>query len=218
MSIPAPGFWLPAVIAGGCALYYLAACCHRPAGLRKSLVKTASVALLALAAALAQGPALLVAALLLCALGDWWLSREGEAAFLAGVAGFAAGHLAYIALFLTRPAADLSRPAPLAVAALVLFGLVMMGLLYRHAGTLRLAVLAYVPVIVAMGLAAMTLPIEGALALVLPAALLFMASDTILATELFLLSPGHSLRRIAPFAVWALYWLAQLGFVLGLAA
>ncbi len=72
----------------------------QPPGILRSLAKTAAVALLALGGGLAGAPLLLVLALGLCALGDLFLSRDGESAFMAGVGAFAAGHLAYAALFL----------------------------------------------------------------------------------------------------------------------
>ena len=44
-----------------------------------------------------NGPLLLFAALALSAVGDAFLSREGDRAFLGGLASFLAAHLAYIA-------------------------------------------------------------------------------------------------------------------------
>ena len=52
----------------------------------------------------------------------------------------------------------------------------------------------------------------GTIETVLPAALAFVASDVVLAFETFVLPEGHRFRRIAPYAVWPLYWGAQLGF------
>ena len=75
--------------------------------------------------------------------------------------------------FWLHPSSDLQRITdgwPLA-AALVLLGVVMMALLFPKAGTLRLAVMVYVPIIVLMGIMAMAMPFNGGLALVLPAAL-----------------------------------------------
>nr|WP_230981801.1 lysoplasmalogenase [Ruegeria pomeroyi] len=190
----------------------------RPASLMRSAVKTASVALLALMVLVSGGPVLLVLALALCALGDWLLSRETEATFMAGVGAFAAGHLAYVALFLTHPASDTGQLAaqwPL-VAGLAALGLVMASLLAPRAGDLKGPVLAYVPIILGMGLAALTLPQAGVLAWVLPAAAAFIASDMILATEKFLLPPGHPALRLTPYLVWPLYWGAQMGFALAL--
>lgn len=198
------------------ALGYLPLVARNPGALR-STVKTAAVLLLAAAAAVAQAPALLILALALCALGDWCLSRPGERAFMAGVGAFAAGHLAYIALFLTR---DLAAPDQLTagwrLAALAGFGLLgaaMAARLAPRAGALRVPVMLYIPIILGMGACALTLPPQGPLALALPAALAFIASDLILAWEVFLFRPGHRLLKLTPYAVWPLYWGAQAGFL-----
>ena len=126
-------FWA----AAACALAYLPLTTH-PASTHRTLLKTGSVALLALLTAFHGGPALLAAALGLCALGDALLSRETEATFMAGIGAFAAGHLAYVALFLTHEASDPSaiatHPAP--IAALALLGVVMALLLWPRAGEL----------------------------------------------------------------------------------
>ena len=204
------------LLAGLCALAYLALTGRAP-GLARSIVKTASVALLALAALLAQAPPLLAPALALCALGDWFLSRPGDRAFMAGIGAFAAGHLIYAALFLTHPAADpqaLAQAPQLWIgAALAGFGIVVAAMLAPRAGALRGPVLAYVPIILGMGIAALALPAAGSLALAFPAALAFIASDLVLAIDRFMLPAGHPARRIAPYAVWPLYWGAQAGFL-----
>jgi hypothetical protein len=62
--------------------------------------------------------------------------------------------------------------------------------------------------------AAAMLPPQGAVLLVLPAALLFILSDFLLALEMFVLPKGAGLARILPFIVWPTYWLAQTGFTL----
>lgn len=204
------------------ALYWLRYCRAGP-GWVKSAVKTGSVLGLALAAWLAGGPVLLLAALLASALGDFLLSREGEGPFIAGVAAFAAGHVAYVLLFLDHSGGHpggapdtLSLPVAYTLAsALVLLCGVMGWLLWHRAGALRLPVLLYIPVILAMGLAALTVPLTGALALVLAGALLFVLSDTLLALERFVLARGHPMHRLAPFAVWPTYWGAQLSLTLG---
>ena len=199
-----------------CAIAYLPLVARNPGALR-SAVKTAAVALLAAAAVTARAPALLILALALCALGDWCLSRPGDRAFMAGIGAFAAGHLAYIALFLSH---DLSDPALLAggwrlgaLLALAVLGAAMAARLAPRAGALRGPVLGYIPIILGMGACALTLPAGGAIALALPAALTFIASDLILAWEVFLVRTGHRLRALAPYAVWPLYWGAQAGFL-----
>lgn len=207
---------LIAAAAAVLALWYLGLTV-RPAGLLRSAVKTGSVALLALAAWLAGAPGLLVAALLLCAAGDLCLSRNGETAFMAGVGAFAAGHLAYAVLFLSRPESSLARlaelPWILLAAVLAAMGAVMARLLAPRAGALTLPVLCYIPIILGMGMAALTLPGNGGLALVLPAALAFILSDLVLAAETFVLAEHAPARRITPYAVWPLYWGAQAGFL-----
>lgn len=195
-----------------CALAYLPLA-PQPESLLRSVIKTASVALLAVAALLTQAPALLVLALAACALGDWLLSRPGDGAFMAGVGAFAAGHVAYVALFLTRPGSDPARlfdtPGLWVALGLAVFGGLMARTLLPKAGDLKAAVMAYIPIILAMGFAALTLPPDG---LVLAAAMSFVASDSVLATEKFLLPDGHPARRWTPFAIWPLYWGAQAGF------
>ncbi|TMV09538.1 lysoplasmalogenase [Ruegeria sediminis] len=207
-------YWL----AAACALAYLPLTA-RPAGMIRTLLKTASVALLALLAASQGGPALLVAALALCAVGDALLSRETEGAFMAGIGAFAAGHLAYVALFLTHPDSDPARifDSPGVVWTLILLGVVMATLLSQRAGDLRGPVLAYIPIILGMGITVLALPDAGSLRWALPAALAFIASDLILATERFLLPPEHPALRLTPYLVWPLYWGAQAGFTLAFA-
>lgn len=203
-------------IAALAALAYLPLA-GRPVGMVRSLLKTGSVALLALGA-ITGGAPLLALALALCALGDWFLSRAGDRAFLAGVAAFAAGHIAYMVLFLSRPASDpaaLAGPPGLWIAAgLVLVSICLAPALMARAGALRGPVLGYMPIILGMGMAALTLPMQGATALVVPAALSFIVSDMILATDRFLLPGDHSARRLAPYAIWITYWGAQAGFYL----
>ncbi len=205
-------------IAGIAALIYLLVYCHAPASTLKTVVKTLSVAALVLAAWWGGGPIWLILALSLCAAGDYFLSRDTEATFLAGVGAFALGHLAYVQLFLGTPGTAFSvLTQPLAfifVIMLVGYGVGMMTQLFRRAGDLRYAVMVYVPIIIAMGITAFCVPHVGALWLVLPAAILFMISDSVLAAELFLIRDDQPLRRTTPYVIWAFYWLAQLGFYL----
>lgn len=207
-------FWLSALS----ALIYLPMT-TRAASRRRSLAKTASVALLALVAALAGGPVLLILALALCALGDALLARETDAGFQAGIGAFALGHMAYAALFLTHPGADTARIAAAwpTVAGLAALGLGMTALLAPRAGDLKAPVLAYIPIILGMGVAVLALPQAGAMIWAWPAALAFICSDLILATETFLLSAGHPARRVTPYLVWPLYWGAQAGLLVALA-
>lgn len=204
-------FWL----AAACALAYLPLS-PRPASTLRSVLKTASVTLLAVTALLGAGPLLLVVALLLCAIGDALLSRETDSTFMAGIGAFAAGHLAYIALFLTHPSSNLALifDQPGYFWSLIFLGIVAATLLTPRAGDLKAPVLGYIPIILGMGVAVLTLPETGALRWALPAALAFIASDLKLATEKFLLPKGHPALKITPYLVWPLYWGAQAGLLI----
>lgn len=219
--IPVAGVLPLTLLAAALAGAYWLRFCTQSVSLTRSVVKTGAVVALALAAALAYGPIMLIVALLLCALGDYLLSRDGEAAFMSGVAAFAAGHIAYVVLFLThhvaRPEVLLHHNRLILIAVLVGLGLIMAAVLWRNAGKMRLPVLIYIPVIMSMGVAVLAIPALGPLKFATPAAALFIVSDMTLALEMFVLRPGTVLRRLTPYIVWPTYWLAQLGFFLAFA-
>lgn len=198
-----------------CATCYLPLAARSASTLRTCL-KTASVAVLAVLALTQGAPWLLILALALCALGDALLSRETDETFMAGIAAFASGHLAYIALFLFVPTSDpgLILDRPVNAWSVVILGIVAATLLAPRAGNLKGPVLAYIPIILGMGIAVLALPETGALRWAYPAAMAFIASDLILATEKFLLPSGHPALRLTPYLVWPLYWAAQAGFVI----
>ncbi len=188
-----------------------------PPSLRRSAVKTLAVALLAVVSFVQNGPLLLTGALVLSAAGDAFLSRSGERAFLGGLASFLAAHLLYVLLFASSGAgagmllSDLWRPA-LAVAT-ALAGATMVALLLpRVAKALRRPIAIYVTAIFAMGLAALTMQNLA----VIVGALLFMASDGMLATERFLTSGPSPARLPMRYAVWITYYAAQLLITLGI--
>lgn len=196
------------------ALLYLFAL-EQPESLRRSAVKTLSVLLLGLVAVSQNAPVLLIMGLGLSALGDYFLSREGERNFLFGLGSFLAAHIAYVALFYGMGSGVFALLEPwrvaVAIVTLVLcFGMLRI-LLPRVGSELRLPVSVYVVAIEAMGLAALTTNIP----LVIIGALLFMASDTILAWEKFVETGASSRRSVMRVAVWALYYAAQLLIMLG---
>ena len=184
------------------ALLYWAGFAGGPPSVPKSAVKTGSVLALALAGTAAGAPGLVVAGLALGAAGDLFLSRAGTVAFLAGMAAFAAGHLAYGAEFLAPGV----RPPAIPALALIALALSTEAWLAPRTGALRWPVRGYVAVITLMALAALTLPSSRWPALL--GALLFLASDLLLALELFVL-PGGGLKRAAGRALWAAYWSGQ---------
>jgi len=183
--------------------------------LARSAVKTLAVAMLAVLVLLQGGPWLLVAALALSAIGDAFLSRDGEKAFLGGLASFLAAHVAYVALFLRSGGGTglLGEPwRGTIVLAMAVFALAMLAALWRRVGPgLRLPVSVYVVAILAMGMSALTTSSIWVIA----GAVLFMASDGLLAAEKFLVSAISPQRLWMRYAVWALYYAAQLGITLG---
>ena len=170
-----------------------------------------AVTLLAVLAFIAGGPVLLIVALGLSALGDAFLAHDGERAFLGGLASFLAAHIAYVALFvgLAGSGAGMPQLTPL-TAAIGLAALVAGAVLVSRAGALKLPVAFYVAAIAAMGVTAA--PYGGA---ILAGALAFMASDTLLGTETFVLTRDHPARAATSPAVWVLYYLGQAAITLG---
>lgn len=187
-----------------------------PPRLVRSLVKTLAVSLLAVLAFVRQGPLLLVGALALSAAGDAFLSRDGERAFLAGLASFLTAHLLYIVLFVSLGggAAALAETWRVGVAvAMALAAAAMIAhLLPRVAPKLRVPIIVYAAAILAMGLAALTTNSPAVIA----GAILFMLSDGILATERFLLAAVSPLHAAMRYAVWVTYYTAQLLITFGL--
>ncbi|RWC72891.1 MAG: lysoplasmalogenase [Mesorhizobium sp.] len=187
-----------------------------PPTLARSAAKTLSVAMLAALAAMQGGPLLLVAALALSAIGDAFLSRDGERAFLGGLASFLVAHIVYVALFLRSGgglellSAESWRGA--IALAMAVFAIVMLAALWRRVGPgLRIPIAVYVLAILATGMSALTTNSIW----VIGGAVLFMASDGLLATEKFLvpaISPHRAWMRLA---VWVLYYAAQLAITLG---
>ncbi|TGQ67386.1 lysoplasmalogenase [Mesorhizobium sp. M00.F.Ca.ET.186.01.1.1] len=184
--------------------------------LARSAAKTVSVAMLAVLAAMQGGPLLLVAALALSAIGDAFLSRDGEKAFLGGLGSFLLAHIIYVALFL-RNGEGMgvlgAQPWRGAIAvAMAAFAIVMLAALWRRVGPgLRIPIAVYVVAILAMGMSVLT----TGNAWLIGGAILFMGSDGLLATEKFLvaaISPHRSWMRLA---IWALYYAAQFAITLG---
>ncbi len=188
----------------------------REPSLRRSFVKTVSTALLAVLAYIEGGPLLLVVALALSFAGDFFLSRDGEKPFLAGLTSFLAAHLVYVPLFLSVGGGTdmlLWQPWRIGLAVLAILGA---GLLLRRllpaAGTqMRVPVAVYTAAILAMLLAAATVPSP----VILIGAVLFVLSDSLLAIGRFLLPEGSPRQRPTGAAVWVFYYLAQMAITLG---
>ena len=202
--------WMVAGAGAAIALVYQARV-NDAASVLRSTMKTAPVALFALAAVLGGGSWLLVLGLALGALGDLALSRKGEAAFMAGLGSFALAHLAYAVLFvgvdLRLALFDLTATRWLGVAALVIMAQSTVIWLLPFASGLKRPVAAYVAIITVMGVAALHLPVTHGL--VMLGAGLFVLSDLVLSVELFRMEEDSPSTRIASHLVWPLYWIGQ---------
>lgn len=190
----------------GLAILYGAWFCDRPQSVPKTLIKTAAMLALAVWAWMAGGPAALMAALVLSAVGDAFLAQDGDRWLLPGMAAFFAAHVAYVLLFWALVPEGHAVWQWGAQIALVLGGAAYLFWLSPKLGKMRLPVFAYAAVILMMGAAAILLaPIAW---LIMLGALMFIASDAILARELFV-RPDHE-SRATSVILWALYFGGQV--------
>lgn len=197
------------------ALLYLPKQADAPSW-RRTVIKAGSIVLLAMLAYLENGPFLLIAGLALSALGDAFLAQKSEKAFLAGLGSFLSGHIAYVILFaLIGSGLDIilaqSWRVILPAIALAFAVSLLRRLLPVVDAQMRLPVTAYVVAIFAMLLTSATVPPP----LVMIGAAFFVASDSILAIERFMLAPSSSHRGWSGPAIWVLYYLAQICITLG---
>jgi uncharacterized membrane protein YhhN len=187
-----------------------------PSSWRRTFAKTASTGLLGGLVLVENGPPLLAAALFLSALGDLLLAEDGDRAFLAGLGAFLVAHLVYVVLFALAgggPSILWGDPVRLAAGiAMVLLSLATVArLMPALPPGLSAPVAAYGIAILAMGLTALTLPAPA----VLVGAILFMASDALLAAGRFLLAVDSPRQALVRPAVWSLYYLGQAAITLG---
>lgn len=197
------------------ALLYLLVI-SRPPSPRRTIVKAGSTALLATLAFEAGGPLLLVVALALSALGDAALAQDKRRLFFAGLASFLLAHIAYLVLFLRAGAGmEAFTAAPwlvvIVLAVIAFAGGMLMLLWHRADAGLRLPIAAYTVALLAMVFSALTVPSP----LLIVGALLFMASDALLAWRKFLTDAAHH-RSSAAIAGWVAYYAAQLTIALAI--
>ncbi len=189
----------------------------KPASHRRALWKTLPVSLLALYAFLMEAPDLMVLGLVLSALGDAFLAYEGEKNFMGGLSSFLLAHIAYGVLFheigdLRILTGETWRLVAAGLAIVLAIGLVVY--LWRPAGRLAPAVLAYATAIAAMAILSLGVPPVAVFA----GAALFLSSDAVLAVETFRMETSHPLHRAAALYVWASYFAAQVVLTLAVVA
>ncbi len=185
-------------------------------GPARTLLKVSGVVILAGIAYAAGGPWLLWAALLASALGDAFLAGKPERWLLPGMGAFFLAHVFYVVLF-WQPGegGSWSWPVKIAQAALVLGGVFYIRWLApRIEAKMRVPVILYGAVILMMGAAGIALP--SAWWLVTVGALMFIASDSILAHQLFCRPADAPPNKPASYAVWFLYFFGQAAIMLGL--
>jgi uncharacterized membrane protein YhhN len=211
------------ILAAAAAMLYLVMV-FQPPSMRRTLIKAGSTGLLAVLAYRAGGPDFLVAALGFSAIGDAALAQigtdgrdaddaaGGEKLFLMGLGAFLAAHLCFAWLFAgmgTTPGSG----GLAAIAVICAFALAFGAIMVRRAGALAVPVAVYVAAIAAMGVSSAT--VGG---LVVAGAVLFMASDTLLGAEKFLIAGDAPQRRFTTPAVWVLYWTGQAMITVGVLA
>jgi len=174
----------------------------------RSFWKTVPVAIMALFVAFFGGW-LLAFALMLSAIGDYFLSRE-EDKFTVGLIAFLTAHLLYIWLFWQLTEAPSFGWGQGAMAA---YALIYGAYLWPRAGEFRVPVLAYVFVITIMVSTAFMLP-TGYL-LVILGCLAFALSDSLLALEMFVITNSKTKVALSKM-VWVSYIAAQGLLVVGL--
>lgn len=199
----------------GAAIFYLNMI-DRPPNLRRTAAKTLAVGFLAVLVVIENGPPLLAAALVACAVGDALLSRDGDRMFLAGLLAFLVGHIVYVALFVASgEGVGLAlRPERVAIGfvMLIVCGYLLLRLSVAVPPDMKLPVTVYAVAILGMGLCALAMPgpwiVLGALG--------FMASDAMLGAEKFLPIENADLRTVLRHAVWVFYYAAQAVLTLGI--
>lgn len=199
-------------------IYWFAYSWHNSHDLTRSVIKTLTLAPLALfwlytsaTAGTSDWPMAL--GLLAGVIGDALLSRPGPAAFLAGMAAFGLGHLIY-ALAMVLRAADLGFDAVSGAEIALIVGLLALLAstelwLAPRTGRLRQPVRAYVVLIGIMAAAAIVLPANPGQAELRIGAALFVLSDLLLALQLFLWRDGAP-RVALGLLLWPAYVLGQL--------
>lgn len=191
------------------ALIYGLGLTGRPVSMVRTTVKVAAVGAIAIIAFLSGTPWLLAAGLLLCAAGDAFLAGDPKRWLPAGLGVFLLGHILYIFLFqeMRDPALEMTAPQIAGAVAVGVAALAMLAWLWTALGPMRAAVTLYVIAIAVMVGSSFLLPLVYWPAMAGAAA--FMASDAILAGDLFREAKLFGSQRLTGWAVWFLYYGGQ---------
>ncbi len=185
--------------------------CHRPPSRLKTTLKAVPMPAFAAAVAVSFGAPMVVLALVLSAVGDIALSRDGTRSFLVGLIGFALAHVVYVIYFIGLGDGGYSVPWPYLIV-LGAFAMSTEWWLAPHTGDLRWPVRIYVVLIALMAATALNLPM---MPVAIVGAMAFLVSDTLLAVQLFRMAPMAKAQRGVSVALWVLYVGGQFGIVAG---
>ncbi len=116
-------------------------------------------------------------------LGDILLELDRSAYFVFGLAAFLIAHIFYITVFIRKPV--LKKPRSIIVLVIIVYGLVIGSILIPNLGSMMIPVVAYLIVILTMGISA-ALGSHNHF-LIIAGACLFIASDSIIAVNKFLM-------------------------------
>ncbi len=191
------------------ALIYGLGLTGRAPSMVRTIVKASAVGAIAIIAFLSGTPWLLAAGLLLCAAGDVFLAGDPNRWLPAGLGVFLLGHILYIFLFqeMRDPALEMTAPQIAGAVAVGLAALAMLAWLWTALGPMRAAVTLYVIAIAVMVGSSFLLPLVYWPAMA--GAVAFMASDAILAGDLFREAKLFGSQRLTGWAVWFLYYGGQ---------
>jgi uncharacterized membrane protein YhhN len=139
-------------------------------------------------------------------LGDILLELDRSAYFVFGLAAFLIAHVFYITVFIRKPVFVKSRL--IIVLAIIAYGLVLGSILIPHLGSMMKPVVAYLIIILAMGISASIGSNNHFLIII--GACLFILSDSIIAVNKFLMPVPFS-------SLWimTIYYSAQFFIISG---
>lgn len=133
-------------------------------------------------------------------LGDFFLALPDPKYFVPGLGSFLIAQVCYGIAFGSKREAGLAKSIPF-----FLFGVVFFSVLFSNLGGLKIPVAIYTLAICFMGWKSWV--IFGKKGIFLAGALVFIASDSVIAYSMFL-NPDLD-RKIASFAIMGTYYLAQ---------
>jgi len=139
-------------------------------------------------------------------LGDILLELDRSAYFVFGLAAFLIAHIFYITIFIRKPV--LLKPRSIIVLVIIAYGIVLGNILIPHLGSMMIPVVAYLIVILTMGISA-SMGSDNHFFIIIGACL-FILSDSIIAVNKFLMPVPFS-----SFWIMTIYYSAQFFIISG---